>query len=58
MQKPVIVALAAALPAVAPIWNYNNGWSFGPFCGVLFLLGTNLMGYLAGHPAFGSVERR
>jgi hypothetical protein len=58
MQKPVILALPAALPAVAPVWNYNNSWSFGPFCGVLFLLGTNLMGYFAEHPALGNAEPR
>ena len=43
----LLIALAIALVAVAPVWNYNN-WSFGPFIAVLFLLGVNLVNFLAG----------
>lgn len=46
MYRTFILALAALLVAVAPVWNYSHNWTFGPFIAVLFLLGVNLTVYL------------
>lgn len=46
MYRIFILLLAALLVAVAPVWGYSHGWTFGPFIAVLFLLCVNLMVYL------------
>ena len=46
MYRNFILALAALLVAVAPVWDYSRGWTFGPFIAVLFLLSVNLVVYL------------
>jgi hypothetical protein len=46
MYRNFILALAALLVAVAPVWNYSRAWTFGPFIAVLFLLSVNLVVYL------------
>jgi hypothetical protein len=53
MHRNFILALAVLLVAVAPIWSYSRGWTFGPAIAVLFLLGVNLAVYLfaQGEPA-------
>ena len=57
MYRTFILALAALLAAVAPVWNYSRDWTFGPFIAVLFLLGVNLTVYLfaQSEPADGTV---
>jgi hypothetical protein len=50
MYQKFLVALALMLFAVAPVWNYNSNWSYGPFIAVLFLLGVNLVNYLCSDP--------
>lgn len=46
MYRNFILALAALLVAVAPVWNYSRDWTFGPAIAVLFLLAVNLIVYL------------
>lgn len=46
MYRTFLLALAALLVAVAPVWSYSSKWTFGPFIAVLFLLGLNLFVYL------------
>ena len=60
MYRTFILALAALLVAVAPIWDYSRDWTFGPFIAVLFLLSVNLVIYLfAQHePADTSLTQR
>ena len=57
MYRNFILALAALLVAVAPVWNYSRDWTFGPAIAVLFLLGVNLTVYLFAHaePADGAM---
>ena len=57
MYRNFILALAALLIAVAPVWNYSRDWTFGPAIAVLFLLGVNLIVYLfvQSEPADGAV---
>ena len=50
MYQKFLVALTIMLVAVAPVWNYNSNWSYGPFIAVLFLLGVNLVNYLCSDP--------
>ena len=50
MYQKFLIALAIALVVVAPVWNYNSNWSFGPFIAVLFLLGVNLVNFLCSDP--------
>ena len=50
MYQKFLVVLAVMLVAVAPVWNYNSNWSYGPFIAVLFLLGVNLDNYLCSDP--------
>ena len=46
MYRNFILALAALLVAVAPVWDYSRSWTFGPMIAVLFLLSVNLVVYL------------
>ncbi|MES2293493.1 MAG: hypothetical protein V4527_09385 [Pseudomonadota bacterium] len=50
MYQKFLLLLAVILVAVAPVWSYNNNWSFGPFLAVLFLLGVNLVNFLLQDP--------
>ena len=43
MQRFVIVALAAALLAVLPVWPFDRHWTYGPAIAVSFLLAVNLI---------------
>ncbi len=59
MYQKFLIALAIALVAVAPVWNYNSNWSFGPFIAVLFLLGVNLINFLCSDPlTLGGTEKQ
>ncbi len=53
MYRNFILALVFVLVAVAPVWGYSSGWTFGPFIAVLFLLGVNLINFLFIHPDEG-----
>jgi len=59
MYQKFLIALAIALVAALPVWNYNNHWSFGPFIAVLFLLGVNLVNFLCSDPlSLGGTEKQ
>ena len=45
MQRLVILALAAALVAVLPIWPFARQWTYGPAIAVGFLLVVNLLSF-------------
>jgi hypothetical protein len=50
MYRTFLLALAALLVAVAPVWNYSHDWTFGPFIAILLLLGLNLSVYIFAQP--------
>ena len=59
MYQKFLIALAIALVAALPVWNYNSHWSFGPFIAVLFLLGVNLVNFLCSDPlSLGGTEKQ
>jgi hypothetical protein len=57
MYRNFILALAALLVAVAPIWSYSRDWTFGPAIAVLFLLSVNLTVYLFAHSDAADLPR-
>ena len=48
MQRYVIMALAAALVAVLPVWPFARQWTFGPAIAVSFLLAVNIFAWAFG----------